>query len=99
MRWRLAVATTIGLVSGAFCWFLMMRLHQDAADFRWAIHLARRLVSGQNPYDTPLEQYPLTAAFFALSFLRLTPEVAAGVFWGISSFLLAFGITRQGYSK
>lgn len=99
MRWRLAVSAAIGLMSGAFCWFLMVRLHQDAADFRWAIHLARRLVNGQNPYDTPLEQYPLTTAFFALPFLRLTPEVAAGVFWGISSFLLAFGITRQGYDK
>jgi hypothetical protein len=87
------------MLSGAFCWFLMMRLHQDAADFRWAIHLARRLLDGQNPYDTPLEQYPLTAAFFALPFLRLPPEVAAGMFWGISSFLLAFGLTRQGYSK
>jgi hypothetical protein len=99
MRWRLAVSAAIGLVSGAFCWFLMVRLHQDAADFRWAIHLAQRLVSGQNPYDTPFEQYPLTAGFFALPFLRLTPEVAAGAFWGISSFLLAFGITRQGYGK
>jgi hypothetical protein len=99
MRWRIAVSAAIGLVSGVFCWFLMMRLHQDAADFRWAIHLAQRLVNGQNPYDTPLEQYPLTAAFFALPCLRLTPEVAAGVFWGISSFLLAFGITHQGYGK
>ena len=99
MRWRIAVSAAIGMLSGAFCWFLMMRLHQDAADFRWAIHLARRLLDGQNPYDTPLEQYPLTAAFFALPFLRLPPEVAAGMFWGISSFLLAFGLTRQGYSK
>ncbi len=99
MRWRIAVSAAIGMLSGAFCWFLMMRLHQDAADFRWAIHLARRLLDGQNPYDTPLEQYPLIAAFFALPFLRLPPEVAAGMFWGISSFLLAFGLTRQGYSK
>jgi hypothetical protein len=99
MRWRIAVSAAIGIVSGTFCWFLMMRLHQDAADFRWAIHLAQRLVNGQNPYDTPFEQYPLTAAFFALPFLRLTPEVAAGIFWGISSSLLAFGLTREGYGK
>jgi len=99
MRLRIAVSAAIGLLSGAFCWFLMMHLHQDAADFRWAIRLAQRLVSGQNPYDTPLQLYPLTAAFFALPFLRLTPEVAAGMFWGISSSLLAFGLTRQGYGK
>jgi hypothetical protein len=99
MRWRIAVSAAIGLLSGAFCWFLMKRLHQDAADFRWAIYLARRLVNGQNPYDTPFEQYPLTSAFFALPFLRLPPEVAAGMFWGISSSLLAFGLTRDGYGK
>lgn len=99
MRWRIAVSAAIGLASGAFCWFLMKHLHQDAADFRWALHLARQLLAGQNPYDTPLEQYPLTAAFFAFPFLRLQPEIAAGFFWGISSFLLAFGLTRHGYTR
>jgi len=77
----------------------MKHFHQDAADFRWALHLAQRLLARQNPYDTRLEQYPLTAAFFALPFLRLQPEVAAGFFWGISSFLLAFGLTRDGYTR
>jgi hypothetical protein len=99
MRWRVAVSVAIGLASGAMCWFLMKRLHQDAADFRWALHLAHRLLAGQNPYDTPLEQYPLTAALFALPFLGLPPELAAGLFWGISSFLLAFGLTRHDYTR
>jgi len=31
--------------------------------------------------------------------LRFTPEVAAGSFWGISSALLAFGLTRDGYGR
>jgi hypothetical protein len=99
MRWRIAVAAAIGLGTGTFCWFLMKHFHQDAADFRWALHLAQRMLARQNPYDTPFEQYPLTAGFFALPFLRLPPEVAAGMFWGISSFLLAFGFTRHGYSR
>src|SRR2546427_8460062 len=99
MRGRIAVSGAIGLISGTFCWFLMKHLHQDAADFRWALHLAERLLSRQNPYDTPLEQYPLTAAFFALPFVRLPPEVAAGFFWGIGSFLLALGLTRQTYVR
>src|SRR5580658_1794570 len=97
MRWRIAVSAAIGIVSGTFCWFLMMRVHQDAADFRWAIHLAERLVTGQNPYDTQLEQYPLTAAFFALPFLRLASGDAAGRFCGISWSLLGFGLGRHGY--
>lgn len=99
MRWRIAVSAVIGLASGTFCWFLMKHFHQDAADFRWALHLADRLLARQNPYDTPFEQYPLTAGLFALPFLRLQPEVAAGLFWGISSFLLAFGLTRNGYAR
>jgi len=99
MRWRIAVSAAIGLASGLFCWFLMKHFHQDAADLRWAIHDAQRLLSCQNPYDTPLEQYPLTAAFFALPFVRLQPEVAAGLFYGISSALLAFGLTRRGYES
>jgi hypothetical protein len=89
----------VGMASGTFCWFVIKHLHQDAGDFRWAIHLARRLLAHQNPYDTPLEQYPLPAAFFALPFLRLQPEVAAGWFYGISSSLLAFGLTRKNYGR
>jgi hypothetical protein len=99
MRWRIAVSAAIGFASGALCWFLMKHFHQDAADFRWALHLAHRLLAKQNPYDTPFEQYPLTAALWAVPFVRLQPELAAGLFWGISSSLLAFGLTRHGYTK
>ncbi len=99
MRWRIAISAAIGLASGAFCWFLMRHFHQGAGDLRWALHLAQRLLARQNPYDTPLEQYPVTAAIFALPFVRLQPELAAGVFWGISSSLLAFGLTRHGYTR
>ncbi len=97
MKLRLVVSAAVGLASGIFCWFLMKHAHQDAADFRWALHLAERWLLGQNPYDTPLEQYPLTAGLFALPFVRLQPEVAAGLFYGISSAALAFGLTRYSY--
>jgi hypothetical protein len=99
MRKRITVAAVIGLASGTFCWFLLQHLHQNAGDFQWAMHLAERLLGRQNPYDTPLEQYPLPAAFVALPFLRLPPEVAAGLFYGISSALLAFGLTRENYGR
>jgi hypothetical protein len=97
MKLRIAVSTLVGVASGGFCWFLMKHFHQDAADFRWALHLAQRLLAGQNPYDTQWEQYPLTAGLFALPFVRLQPEAAAGLFYGLSSALLAFGLTRRGY--
>jgi hypothetical protein len=97
MRRRIKVSAIVGLASGIFCWFLMKHLHQDAADFRWALHLAQRLLARQNPYDTPLEQYPLPAALFALPFVRLQPETAAALFYGLSSAALAFGLTRHSY--
>jgi hypothetical protein len=99
MRKRIAVSALVGIASGTFCWFLLQRTHQGAGDFRWAIQLAQRLVARQNPYDTRLEQYPLPAAFVALPLLRMTPEIAAGLFYGISSFFLAFGLTRENYGR
>jgi hypothetical protein len=99
MRLRLLVATAIGLASGIFCWFLQVRLHQGAADFSWALRAAHYLLAGKNPYDTPLQQYPLTAGVFALPFIWLRPEVAAGSFYGLSSALLAFAVTRHGYHR
>jgi hypothetical protein len=99
MKLRIATCTLIGLLSGIFCWFLMKKFHQDAGDFRWAIRLARRLISRESLYDSPFEQYPLTAGLFAVPFVRLRPEIAAGLFYGISSTLLAFGLTKHSYRR
>ncbi len=95
----MCISAAIGVASAAFCHFLLLHFHQDAGDFGWAIHLAQRLLAGQNPYDTPLEQYPLTAAFFGLPFVGWRPEVAGALFYGLSSALLAFGLTRHGYHR
>jgi hypothetical protein len=99
LRGRIAVSILVGVATGWFCFFLLHRLNQGAADFSWAIHLAQKLLAHQNPYDTRLEQYPLTAALFGLPFVRVTPEVAAGIFYGLSSGLLALGLTRAGYDR
>jgi hypothetical protein len=99
MRNRISVSAGIGAATGVFCWLVMRRAHQDAADFRWALHLANQLIAHKNPYDTPLEQYPLTAGVLAFPFLRMPPEIAAGLFYGLSSALLAFGLTRHGYLR
>jgi hypothetical protein len=97
MRKRISVSAAMGLGTGLYCWFLLKQTHQTAGDFRWAIHLAEQLLAHRNPYDTPLEQYPLPAAFVAMPFLHLPPEIAAGLFYGISSFFLALGLTRHHY--
>ena len=99
MRLRILVSAAIGVTSGMLCWFLLTRLHQGAADFGWALHNARALLAHRNPYDTRLEQYPMTAAIFALPFVWMRPEVAGASFYGLSSALLAFGLSRSGYHR
>lgn len=99
MRARLVISGIIGLLSGFCCFFVMKKFHQGAADFGWAIHLAQRFFAGQNPYDAPYEQYPFTAGLFAMPFVHMRREIAAGVFFGVSSFLLALGMTGKGYFR
>jgi hypothetical protein len=99
IRVRIAVSAAVGVASGFLCWFLLSHFNQGAADFQWAIRAARHALARQNPYDTPLEQYPLTAALFAMPFLRLPAAMAAALFFGLASALLAFGLTRHGYAR
>lgn len=99
VRLRIIISCGIGMISTAFCWFLLVHLRQGAADFSWAIHAARAMLERKNPYDTPLEQYPLTAAIFAVPFVWMPPELAAALFYGISSGFLAFGISRFGWHR
>lgn len=99
VRLRILVSATIGIASGAFCWFLLAHFHQGSADFGWAIYAARALLAHKTPYDTALEQYPLTAALFGLPFVGMRPELAGGMFYGISSGLMAFGLSRDGYYR
>ena len=99
MKRRLAVSIAIGAASALWCWAILSRNHQGAADFQWAIRLAQHLLAGQGPYDTPLEQYPPAAALLALPFVRLPGEIAGALFFGVSSGLLAFGLTRTGYTR
>ncbi len=97
MRTRLIISLAIGAVSGFLCWRILAHLNLGAGDFVWAIRNATYLLRGQNPYDSPLEQYPITAAMVALPFVKLPGPVAGGIFYGFSSALLAFGITRDSY--
>jgi len=96
-RTRLLVASGFGLFAGVFCWYLMQHFHQGAGDFIWAIRAAGDLLDKRNPYATPGQLYPLPAALFGLPFVHLRPEIAGGIFYGISTALLALGITRRGY--
>jgi len=99
MRWRIAVSMAIGVGSGVYCWFLLMRFHLGAGDFNWAVWAAQDLLAHRNPYARPMQLYPLTCAVFGLPFAWMRPEAAGGAFYGISSALLALGLSRHGYRR
>jgi hypothetical protein len=97
VRLRILVSMAIGVATGVLCWHILDHFHQGAADFAWARWGAQALLARQNPYDAPMQLYPLTAIFFGFPFVWLTPAVAGGAFYGASSALLAFGLTRHGW--
>jgi len=96
VRQRLFISAAIGTASGVFCWFLLAHFHQGAADLGWSIAAARDLLARRDPYAAPMQLYPLPSALFGLPFVWMRPEIAGGVFYGISSALMAFGLSRHG---
>jgi hypothetical protein len=98
VRARISIALAIALVSGTLCTAIMFRTHQGPGDLRSPLRLMERLRTHGDLYD--VEQiYPLTAGIITYPLRWLPPEIAAGVFWGISSGLLAFALTRDGYVR
>lgn len=102
LRHRILVSVTIGCASGFLCFKILSHLHAGAYDFLWALYPARELLAGRNPYShlpPGAIGYPLTAVLLAIPFTRLSDPVAAGLFFGISSGLLAMGLTRDSYHR
>jgi hypothetical protein len=102
MRARLLISGLLALASGFACWFLLDHFHQGAADFTWALYPARELLAGRDPYahiGPGAVPYPMTAVILAIPFIWLPPTAAAGAFFGLSTGLLALGLTRHGYLR
>ena len=99
---RLMVAVAIGIASALVCWWLMMRLHIGAWDFNFSLRAADDIVHHRDMFRAEYgasRLYPLTAGLFAVPFLKLPREIAGGLFFGLSSGILAFGLMRQGYTR
>lgn len=91
---------------GAFIAYFSMRSHAMhlAKDFSFPWRAARILLDGNDPYQViqatgpyPFNVrffYPLPAALIALPLARLRPEIAGGIWIGVSSALLAWGVLR-----
>jgi hypothetical protein len=102
MRQRILVSFAIGATSTILCWAILRNLGVGAIDFNWHLRAAHDLASGRNPYEYPFDKtipYPLPAAIVGLPFICFRPELGGALFFGISSALLAFGLTRTGYTR
>jgi hypothetical protein len=99
LRQRIVISAAIGLATGGYCWFVLAQLQIGAGDFNWAIWGAQDLMAHRNPYSRPGQLYPLPAALFGLPFAWMRPALAGGAFYGISSALMAFGLSREGYHR
>lgn len=103
---RLTIALSIGLIAGAVCAARLAANPQLAAtDLTWSLHGARALVAHQNPYHVavgppyspayPPLRYPLPAVLLLLPLTPFPDPIAAGVFVGLSTALLVFGLRRE----
>jgi hypothetical protein len=101
MKKRIGVSSLIAVASGTLCWSLLSHLQLGGADFNWACEAAHDLLVGHDPYShTPpgAIPYPLFAALLALPLAWMSRAAAAGIFFGLSTGLLALGLTRRGYT-
>jgi hypothetical protein len=109
LRRRIILALAVAALSGLMCYARLWTRQELAADFTWPWRAARLLAEGQNPYavirpegDYPFQAYfyyPLTAALAAAPFALLPPYLAGALFFGVSSGLLAFALSVDGWKR
>lgn len=108
IRARLSVAVSIALGAGIFHYIVTLKTDHPG-DFGIAWFGARAIFHGANPYrlvgpglvyDWPWNMfYPATAMVVAAPFAMLPQLVATVVFVGISTALLAYAITADGWYR
>lgn len=80
------------------CWIFLHHFHLGDADFYSAHQAGRALLTGKDPYGNlppGVIPYPLPAAIVTLPLVAFPEELAAALFYGISSALLAYGLIRD----
>ena len=105
---RLAIAGSIGAAAGLLSYAFLSR-PGSGGDFFFVWSAARSLLAGQNPYHTvavgpenpgnDVFLYPLPALLLIAPIAWLPVAVSGGVFLGISSALLAYVLSRDGYHR
>jgi hypothetical protein len=104
---RFVVAIAVGLFFGGFNAWLIRPVgpNRGLSDFLVYWLAAKALLSGVDPYtDVPLHYgtglfAPATIGVIAMPFTWMPPHIAAPVFFGIACGLLAFAITKDGWTR
>lgn len=105
---RIVLATAIAVMSGFFA-AQQFELDRPHSDFGMLWFGARALIANQDPYaligpgrvfnyDWPLI-YPATALVAVVPLVVFSEQMATGIFVAISTWLLAFGITKDGWYR
>lgn len=103
MRHRLFTAFLVGSLGAIACYYYQISFNRGAGDITWPLCAGHALLVGRDPYECeqlmstgqPGPTNPLTTAIVTLPLTVLLPELAAATFIGLSSALLAFGLTRN----
>jgi hypothetical protein len=104
MKARLAGGATLvfllGLLSGLITYMSLTLFQLGGGDFGWSLRAARDLLAGRDVYGYPpgplAIPYPLPAGFVGLLFAWLPAEIAAALFSGASTALLAWLMQTTG---
>jgi len=106
-RRRLGAAIAIGAgISALYLVYVAMHPGAGAGDFEFPLRAARLLLAGRDPYVDMVPGvvgaagaflYPLPTALVAVPFAGFSPAHAGAVFLGVSSALLAYGLTATGW--
>lgn len=103
---RIIIAIAIGLISGLICGVYQQRFGRGAGDLAMPLCQGAALLRGADPYAacrgfqsdgvTPNTANPITTVLITMPLLPLPAPLAAGIFFGLSSALLSWGLTRAG---
>jgi hypothetical protein len=103
VKQRIVVSCLIGLASCLLAIACCRINTQPGIDFGLSWMQANELLAGRTPYPHMQHPsqilYPLTSVLIAIPFTPLPPNIAGGVFFGVSCGLLAFFITRDGLHR
>ena len=105
LRQRVIAAIGVGVAAGLFCYLCNLRAGATP-DFAYPLRAARYFFGGGDPYTAlgvglgadkdALLIFPFTTVLAATPFVWFSVPVGAACFFGVSTALLAFFITRDG---